>query len=282
MPELPDLEVMREALEERILGREILGARAYRPGILKTIDPPLSSLSGAEFAAVSRRAKYLILTCRADLHLVVHLMRTGRIILCRSDAKVTKATGFVLSLVDGQDLRIVETASVKSVRVHLVVRPEDVSAMARSGPEPLSAAFSVEHLIEAFTGVRRQVKKAITDPSVIAGIGTAYADETLFVAKLSPIRYVSTLSSEEIERLHGAIRQVLLDAIVEIRARSGGAALVEHARDFLRVYKRTGQPCPDCGARIAEIRYAEQRTYYCPQCQAGGRTLPDRRSWLTR
>lgn len=282
MPELPDLEVMRDVLEERVLGREIHAAREYRPGILKTIDPPLSVLARTAFRSVHRRGKHLVLGCRDDLHLVVHLMLSGRMVLCRCDTRVTKATGFVVSFADGHDLRIVETGSHKRVKVHLVRRPEEVEWIAQAGPEPLSDAFTIDYLVEAFAGVRRQLKRVLTDPAVVAGIGTAYADEILFAARLSPIRYVNTVSPEEIKRLHGAIRRELAAGIAEIRARSGGAVLAEHARDFLRVYKKTGVPCPVCGTRIAEIRYAQKRTYYCPQCQSGGKTLADRRSWLTR
>ena len=146
----------------------------------------------------------------------------------------------------------------------------------------MSDAFTVEFLTQIFAGLRRQVKKTLTDQRSIAGIGTAYADEILYAAKLSPIRYVSTLKSEEIERLYRETRAVLAHAIEEIRARSGGNLVAGHARDFLRVVKRAGQPCRECGTRIAEIRYARKKTYYCPTCQASGKAIPDRRSWLTR
>jgi formamidopyrimidine-DNA glycosylase len=117
---------------------------------------------------------------------------------------------------------------------------------------------------------------------MVVGIGTAYADEILFEARISPIRYVSTLSGEEVERLHEAVKRVLQHATETIRDRAGNRLFTDEIRDFLRVYKHTGEPCPVCGTKIAEIRYAQTRTYYCPTCQASGRTLPDRRSWLTR
>jgi formamidopyrimidine-DNA glycosylase len=282
MPELPELEVMREALEGRILSRPIARARAYHPGILKTVDPPTEALVGRSFVGVERRGKHLVLSCGEDLHVVLHLMLAGRLVQSRGDTKITKATGFVFGFDDGEELRVIENGTKRRVRLYVVREPNDVASVASLGVEPLSDAFTVEYLTAAFAGLRRQLKKALTDQSTIAGIGTAYADEILYAAKLSPIRYVSALKVEEIERLHRETRAVLAKAIEKIRARSGGNLVAGHARDFLRVYKHTGQPCPDCGTPIAEIRYAQKKTYYCPTCQSSGKTISDRRSWLTR
>lgn len=282
MPELPDLETLREVLEQRIVDREIVAVRALRPGILKTVTPPLTSLIGEAFTGIARRGKHLILSLRSDLHLVVHLMLAGRFVLCKGNTKATKATGLAITFIDGEDLRLIENGPVKLVKAHVVADPITVKGIAEAGPEPLSCEFTVETLTELVTGRRRQAKKLLTDQRMIAGIGSAYADEILFAAKISPIRYVSTLSVDEIKRLHAAIRDVLRNAIEEIRARVGDSLFTDEIRDFLRVYKRTGEPCPTCGTPIAEIRYANTRTYYCPSCQASGRTLPDRRSWITR
>ena len=282
MPELPELEVMREALERRVLGRPIARVRVYHPGILKTVDPPIETLVGHSFSGVKRRGKHLVLSCSEDLHVVLHLMLTGRLVQSESDTKITKATGFAFGFDDGKDLRVIENGTKRRVRLHVVRNVDDVESIASLGVEPLTDAFTVEFLMEAFDGLRRQVKKAITDQSTIAGIGTAYADEILYGAKISPIRYVSTLKLDEFERLHHETRSVLTQAIDEIRERSGGKLVGGHSRDFLRIYKKTGRPCPECGTPIAEIRYAQKKTYYCPTCQAAGRTIADRRSWLRR
>ena len=282
MPELPELVVMCESLRERVLDRRLVSARPYRAGILKTVDPAVDALAGETFADVGRRGKHLILTVRDDLHVVLHLMVAGRLVFCKTDTKVTKATGFLFRFEDDRDLRLIENGHVKRAKVHIVTDPQQVRWIAGAGPEPLSDAFTIEHLQKAVSGRRQQLKKVLTDQRMIAGIGTAYADEICFAARLSPIRYVSTLSDDETDRLYLAIRVVLQEAIEEIRSQSGGELLAGHGRGFLRVYKKTGQPCPACGGRIAEIRYAQTRTYYCPACQAGGRDLPDRRSWLTR
>lgn len=282
MPELPELVVMCEALRERIVGRRLLEARPYRAGILKTVEPPVDALAGKAFSEIDRRGKHVILKVRDDLHVVLHLMLAGRLVLCKSNTKVTKASGFVFRFEDGEDLRLIENGHVKRAKVHVVVDQQDVAWIAGAGPEPLSDAFTREHLKSAISNRRQQLKKVLTDQKTIAGIGTAYADEICFAARLSPIRYVSTLSEEEIETLFRSIRSVLAAAIDEIRAQSCEALLAGHARDFLQIYKKTGRPCPTCGTKIAEIRYAQTRTYYCPECQSAGRNLPDRRSWLTR
>jgi len=282
MPELPELVVMCEGLNSLVIDRTIQSARAYRPGILKTVEPPVEALEGKSFRRASRRGKHLILTLGEDLHLVFHLMVAGRLVICGSGTKVTKATGFVLTFADGQDLRLIENGKTKRAKVHVVSRPEDVAWIADAGPEPLTEAFSVDVLREAVRGRRQQIKKVITDQRTVAGIGTAYADEILFAAEISPIRYASALGGEDVERLHEAICDVLESATESIRSQSGKTLLAGHSRDFLKIYKKTGHPCPVCGERIAEIRYAQKKTYYCPTCQSAGKTLSDRRSWLTR
>jgi len=282
MPELPELEVMQELLTEKVIGRQIVALKPCHPGILKTVDPGLGSLVGKNFRAISRRGKHLVFTVNEDLHVVVHLMLAGRLILCQSNTKATKATGCLIAFEDGEDLRIIENTTVRRVRLYIVRDPSDVEAIANAGVEPLSSDFTIDYLSQHVLERKRQLKKLLTDQTIIVGIGTAYADEILFDAKLSPIRYGSTLGEEEVHRLHASIQSVLRWATGEIRAAAGGATLTPHKRPFARIYKKTEQPCPDCGTKIAEIRYAQTKTYYCPSCQSQGKALRDRRSWLTR
>ncbi len=282
MPELPDLEILKEILQRRVAGREITSVRALRPGILKTVEPSLEDLVGEAFSEIERRGKQPVFTLRSDLHLVVHLMLAGRFVLCKSDTRPTKATGLVITFTDGEDLRLIENGPMKLAAVHVVEDPLQVKGIAEAGLEPLASEFTVESLAQMVDGRRRQAKKLLTDQKMIVGIGTAYADEILFEAKISPIRYVNTLSPKEVKRLHAAIQGVLQNAVEMIRPRAGDNLFTDEIRDFLRVYKHTGEPCPVCGTKIAEIRYSQTRTYYCPTCQASGRALPDRRSWLKR
>jgi len=281
MPELPDLEVLRENLSERVLGRPIRSVRALRPGILKTFDPPPETLLGESFHEITRRGKHLIFTFKELGFLVIHLRVAGRLVVTGSDTKATKATGFLLGLEGGQDLRLVEGGHIKRASVYVVANPQHVPGIAGAGIEPLSDAFTVDALTEIVSGTRRQAKNVLIDPAVIAGIGTSYADEILYAARLSPLRYVSKLDTAEIKRLYDAIRDVLSSSIVAVREQIGDGALVNPPRGHMKIYKREGHPCPHCGAKIAEIRYAQTRTYYCPVCQTSGETLPDRRRWIT-
>ncbi|MEW5826801.1 MAG: DNA-formamidopyrimidine glycosylase family protein [Candidatus Bipolaricaulota bacterium] len=281
MPELPELEILREALARRILGWTLCDAAVLRPGILKTLVPPVDALKGTSVRSVQRRGKHLILACGEDLYLAVHLMLSGRLVLARRDTRRTQATAFCIGFENGQELRLVETGSVKRARVHIVRDLRDVEGIETTGPEPLSDAFTPE-LLASHLGERRQIKKALTDPSVVAGIGSVYADEILHAARLSPIRYASTLEADEILQLHAAIQRVLREATERTRTRAGGDFVADSRREGLSVVGRTGHPCPVCGTPIAEIRFAERRTYYCPTCQSRGKTLADRRAWLTR
>ncbi|MBU1048737.1 hypothetical protein KKG90_01815 [Candidatus Bipolaricaulota bacterium] len=282
MPELPELEVMKDVLSEKIIGRTIVSATPFHPGILKTVDPGLDSLVGKCLASISRCGKHLVFTLAEELHIVIHLMLAGRLILCRSDTKATKASGFLIAFEDGEDLRLIENTKTHRARVYVVRTPNDVESIANMGVEPLSAEFTPEYLVGHIKSHRRQLKKLLTDQTMIAGIGSAYADEILFDAQLSPIRYGTTMADEEIERLYSSIRSVLEWALAAVRADAGGATLTPHKRGFFRVYEKTETPCPECGTKIAEIRYAQTKTYYCPRCQAQGALIRDRRSWLTR
>jgi formamidopyrimidine-DNA glycosylase len=282
VPELPELEVLKEILERRVLHRPIVTARAWRPGLVKTLSPSLDALSGEAFVAIERRGKHLIFSLRNDLHLVVHLMLAGRFVLCASATRPTKATALFVRFGDAQDLRLIENGPVKRTRAYIVTDPGEVREVVKAGVEPLSPEFTLDAFAERIAGRRIQVKKLLTDPRRIAGIGSAYADEILFRARMSPVHYASTLDPEEIAALHAAIVSVLSEGVAALRARTGDDPFADEIRDFMQVVKRTGKPCPRCGTRIQEIRYAQTRTYYCPACQSGGATLRDRRAWLTR
>ena len=148
MPELPDLEILKEILQRRVAGRQIASVRALRPGLLKTVEPPLEALVGEAFENVERRGKQLVFTLRFDLHLVVHLMLAGRFVLCKSDTRPTKATGLFAAFVDGEDLRLIENGPRKLAAVHIVEDPSHVRGIAQAGLEPLSSQFTVDALAQ--------------------------------------------------------------------------------------------------------------------------------------
>lgn len=267
MPELPELEVLKEVLERRVVGREIAAVHVLRPGVLRIVGAPVEALNGNLFSEVSRRGKHLVLSAKRDLHLVIHLMTAGRLIICRGNTRATKATSLIVAFSDGEDLRLIENGPVKLVQVHMVKDPLQVKGIAKQGIEPLSSALTVDALSDMVAKRRRQAKRLLTDQQMIAGIGSTYADEILFDAKISPVRYVNTLCSMEIEQLRRSITKVLENAIEQIRICIGDSLFTDEVRDFMRVYKRTGQACLVCGTKIAEIRYANTRTYYCSRCQ---------------
>ena len=235
MPELPELEVMARVLRGTILGRTILEASAVHPGILKTVEPAVRDLIGARLVGVERMGKHLVLSLREDLHVVIHLMLAGRLVVCGSHTAVTKATAFRFGLEGGEDLRVIESATTHRASVHVVRSPMDVERVAKAGIEPLSSAFSALALETRSCGERRHVKHLLADQTIIAGIGSVYADEILFRAKLSPIRYASTLSHEEILRLHAAVQEVLREAIDQLEAASGGATLTPHDLSLIHI-----------------------------------------------
>lgn len=267
MPELPELEVLKEVLERRVVGREIGMVRILRPGVLSLGGASVEALNGNLFSEVSRRGKHLVLSAKRDLHMVIHLMTAGRLVVCRGNTRATKATSLIVAFSDGEDLRLIENGPVKLVQVHMVKDPLQVKGIAEQGIEPLSSALTVDALSNMAAKRRRQAKRLLTDQQMIAGIGSSYADEILFDAKISPVRYVNTLCSMEIEQLRRSITRVLENAIEQIRIHIGDSLFTDEVRDFMRVYKRTGQACLVCGTKIAEIRYANTRTYYCPRCQ---------------
>lgn len=267
MPELPDLEVVAEILTPRIVGRTVRGVELRRPTLLRTGGEGLQALSGAELGVVTRRGGYLLFPSSSGVHLVVHLMRWAWFWHGSGAYPPSTDTDLRLLLSDGTELRLIESKVPKLAAAWLVRNPLADEPLRGLGPEPLDPAFTPEVLRRALAGRRRTLKRLLTDPAVVAGLGNAYADEILFAARLSPFRFAHTLTSEEVERLWRAMGETLRWAIGEIRARAGGRPMDREIRDFLRVHGRRGAPCPACGAPIAEVLLDDVRTNYCSVCQ---------------
>ena len=285
MPELPEVEALATFLRERAVGRTVVRADVAAINAIKTYDPPLSALGGLTVTGASRHGKFLDLDVDG-LHLIVHLSRAGWLQWRESLPAAPPRPGgkgpiaFRLHLapefpegpVSGFDLT--EAGTQKRLAVYLVRNPDDVAGVARLGPDAL--AVGREELGRLLGDQRAQLKRAITDQSVLAGIGNAYSDEILHVAKLSPFKNAAKLSENELTRLHTAMNEVLTDAV----ARSVGqraATLKSEKRSGLRVHARTGLPCPVCGDTVREVSFADRSFQYCPTCQTEGRELADRR-----
>jgi formamidopyrimidine-DNA glycosylase len=285
MPELPEVEALATFLRERAVGRTIIRSDVAAISAVKTFDPPLSALGGAEITGASRHGKFLDLDV-SGLHLITHLSRAGWLQWRESLPPAPPRPGgkgpiaFRLHLapefdggpVAGFDLT--EAGTQKRLAVYLVRDPLDVPGIARLGPDAL--AVSRTELATLLAGQRAQLKRAITDQNVLAGIGNAYSDEILHTAKLSPFKLAAKLTDDEIGRLHQAMQAVLTDA-VQRSVGQKAATLKSEKRSGLRVHARTGLPCPVCGDTVREVSFADRSFQYCPTCQTEGRELADRR-----
>ena len=284
MPELPEVEALAIFLRERASGHEIARAEAASFAVLKTYDPPLTALTGRTIAEVGRHGKFLDLSCAGpdgDLHLVFHLARAGwlrwRDDLPDKPVKPGKSPlAFRLALDDGTGFDLTEQGTQKRLAVYVVRDPAEVPGVATLGPEPLAEDFTVDALAAILAGKRMQIKGVLRDQHIIAGIGNAYSDEVLNVAKMSPFKLSSSFTPEDVATLHEAIVTTLRDAV----KRSSGLAAAElkgEKKTGLRVHGKTGQPCPECGDTIREVSFADSSLQYCATCQTGGKPLADRR-----
>jgi formamidopyrimidine-DNA glycosylase len=275
VPELPELEVTKDRLRLALAGRLIAGAEVRSPVALKTVTPPLEALSGRHIRSVTRQGKVICIGCDEKLHLCIHLMLSGRFAFGPTKAPLTRLHAFALHLDRDEDLRIIEDTTHHRLSVYLVTDPQQVDIVARLGPDPLSAEFTLARLRQALGRRSRTLKRFLTDQSAIAGIGNCFSDEVLFEARLSPFAISTALKPEEAIRLYMATKKVLQDAILRLRALD---RLPERRdRTFLRVHDRLDQPCPVCATPVKRVSFAESTLCYCPQCQTGGRELADRR-----
>jgi formamidopyrimidine-DNA glycosylase len=281
MPELPEVEALAAFLREHAVGQVVAAVEVAAISVLKTYDPPPTSLGGLTVSGVARRGKFLDLDVDG-LHLVLHLARAGwlrwRDPLPAAAARPGKGPlALRVRFASGAGFELTEAGTRKRLAVYVVRDPAALEGVARLGPEPLAEAFTPE----AFAGLlaahaRSQLKGMLRDQSVIAGIGNAYSDEVLHVARLSPYRLAGSLSADEAATLHRAIRETLLDAV----DRSAGLAasdLKDAKRAGMRVHGRAGLACPECGDTVREVSFADSALQYCPTCQTGGKPLADRR-----
>lgn len=275
MPELPELEVAKDRLRLALAGRPAKAALVRSPAALKTVDPPLESLAGKRVRSVSRLGKFICIGFEDRLHLCIHLMLAGRFALGPTRAPLNRLHAFVLRLDRDEDLRVIEDSTRHRLSIYLVTDPQQVDVVARLGPDPLGPEFSLARLKKALARRSRTLKRFLTDQSAIAGIGNCFSDEILFEARLSPFALSTATNAEETIRLYMAVKKVLQDAIVHLRALD---RLPERRdRTFLRVHDRLDQPCPACSTPVKRVSYSESTLYYCPICQTEGRELADRR-----
>ncbi|MFJ8885791.1 Fpg/Nei family DNA glycosylase [Streptomyces sp. NPDC102402] len=280
MPELPEVEALRDFLDDHLVGKEIARVLPLAISVMKTYDPPPTALEGATVTSVARHGKFLDVTA-GELHLLIHLARAGWLQWKDSfpstpprPGKGPLALRTVLTGGDGFDLT--EMGTTKRLAVHLVHDPADVPGVARLGPDPLADSFDREAFARVLGEERRQVKGALRDQSLIAGIGNAYSDEILHVAKMSPFKLTTSLADDDITRLHDAMRTTLQEAVERSRGVAAGRLKAEK-KSSMRVHGRAGQPCPVCGDTVLDVSFSDSSLQYCPTCQTGGKPLADRR-----
>ncbi len=276
MPELPDIVVYIEALEQRILGQTLERVRIASPFLLRTADPPLSKAEDKAVVQLRRMGKRICIGLEGDLWLVLHLMIAGRLHWKKRGVKVSPPRGLAAFDFANGSLLWTEAGSRKRASLHVVSGEAGLRLLDPGGLEVLETDLA--RFAAVLTSANHTLKRALTDPRLFSGIGNAYSDEILFEAKLSPLALTQKLKTEEIERLFAAVRANLAEWVERLRRESGDAfpEKVTAFRPEMAVHGRYKQSCPQCGAKIQRIRYAANDTNYCPSCQTRGKLLADR------
>ena len=280
MPELPEVQALVEFLAERTSGLAIVGVELGSISVLKTYEPAAISLQGLPVTGVTRHGKFLDLEAEG-LHLVFHLARAGWLrwsdTLPATRIRPGKSPiALRCRLSDGSGFDLTEAGTRKSLAAYIVRDTAEVPGIARLGPDPMADDFTAAEFAAMLEGRRTQVKGLLKDQSFLAGVGNAYSDEVLHVARLSPFALASSLDGEQVARLYAALRDTLAGAV---SAASGKPAkeLKDAKRAGMRVHGRTGQPCPVCGDTVREVSFADSSLQYCATCQTAGKPLADRR-----
>lgn len=280
MPELPEVEALREYLDEHLTGRVVERVLPLAVSVLKTYDPPLTALEGQPAGATARYGKFLAVPV-GELHLVTHLARAGWLrwqdTLPAQPPRPGKGPlALRVRLVDGAGFDLTEAGTQKRLAVYVVHDPQEVPGIARLGPDPLAEGFDRDTFAALLAGERRQIKGVLRDQSVIAGIGNAYSDEILHAAKVSPFKLAASFTPEQVTQLHEAVRGTLGEAVDRAHGVAAGKLKAEK-KSGLRVHGRAGEPCPVCGDTVRSVSFADSSLEYCPTCQTGGKPLADRR-----
>jgi formamidopyrimidine-DNA glycosylase len=276
MPELPDISAYLSALQERIVGQPLQRLRLGSPFLLRTAVPPISEAVGHQVTELRRIGKRVSLGLDNDLWLVLHLMIAGRLHWRATGAKLAGRNNLAAFDFPNGSLVLTEAGTKRRASLHVVKGEEALRSLDPGGIEVFGSDLAA--FIAAMTAENRTLKRALTDPRILSGIGNAYSDEILHAAELSPVTLTSKLSPQEWERLFTATRETLRVWIDRLGAQSRKSfpEKVTAFRDGMAVHGRFGQPCPRCGEPVQRIRYADNETNYCAKCQTGGRVLADR------
>ena len=276
LPELPDITVYLDALERHIVGRRLTNIRVASPFLLRSVDPPLSSVDGKMVSGVDRRGKRIVMAVEDDHFLVIHLMIAGRLRWRDAGAKIPGKVGLAAFDFDHGTLLFTEAGSKKRASLHLVRGAKSLAQFDRGGLDVFETDLA--RFTQRLQHENRTLKRALTDPRILDGIGNAYSDEILHRARLSPVKRTQSLSAEELERLLQAARASLAEWTDRLLKEVGDGFpdKVTAFRPGMAVHGRYREPCPVCQSSVQRIRYANRETNYCASCQTGGKLLADR------
>jgi formamidopyrimidine-DNA glycosylase len=276
MPELPEITAYLEAFERTILGRPIERVRLQSPSLLRTYDPPVSAVEGLTVRSLSRLGKRVVWELDADVFMVFHLMLTGRFKWVKAGATVPRKRAHgAFDFAEGTVL-LTEQSTKKRASLHVLRGREALAGLDPGGLEVLDA--TLDDFSSALTRENRTLKRALTDPRVISGVGNAHSDEILLFARLSPLQHTSRLSDAELARLIDDTRASLTEWTERLRTEfaDGFPEKITAFHPAMAAHGKYGQPCPVCGSPIQRIKYADSETNYCATCQTGGKLLADR------
>jgi len=276
VPELPDISAYLTALEPRVLHQPLERVRLGSPCVLRTVQPPVESIEGETVRELRRIGKRIALGFDNNLWLVIHLMIAGRLHWKAANAKLAGRNTLAVFDFPNGSLTLTEAGSKRRASLHMASGEEGVSALDPGGIEIFDS--DLDTFRNALTAENRTLKRALTDPRILSGIGNAYSDEILHAARLSPIALTQKLAPEEWRRLFTAARETLklwVDRL-QSEAKASFPEKVTAFREGMAVHGRYGKACPRCGEKILRIRYADNETNYCARCQTGGKVLADR------
>jgi len=276
MPELPDIAAYLDALQRHVLGHPLLGVRIRTPFLLRSVTPPLDAVAGRRLTELRRLGKRIAIGLEGDLWLVLHLMIAGRLHWKPPRAKVASRIALAAFDFPHGTLLLTEAGSKRRASLYLVQGAAALAELDRGGLEVLSA--TEEQFAQRLRQENHTLKRALTDPRLFSGIGNAYSDEILHLARLSPLALTHRLSEQDLRRLFTATRETLTSWIERLRTQTGDGFPegVTAFRPEMAVHGKFRKPCPVCGTPVQRIRYADNETNYCARCQTGGRLLADR------
>jgi formamidopyrimidine-DNA glycosylase len=276
MPELPDIAAYITALEPRIVGQPLQRVRLQSAFLLRTAKPPVTSVEGRPVRELRRIGKRIAIGVDSDLWLVLHLMIAGRLHWRPPEAKLAGRNNLAAFDFPNGSLVLTEAGTKRRASLHLVGGEEGLCSLDPGGIDIFSS--NLDSFRAALTLENRTLKRALTDPRLLSGIGNSYSDEILHAAQMSPVTLTHTLKPQDWDNLFSATRETLQHWVARLRteAKTAFPEKVTAFRKDMAVHGRYGEPCPRCGEKIQRIRYADNETNYCARCQTGGKVLADR------